>query len=346
MNRSIKLASFVVVFVMLLVACAPAAPAAPTAAPVQPVAPASNTGSGAPFRVAVIIPSTVTDMAWSQSIYDALVAIQTQMGGKSAMEIKYSENLFNVPDAAAAIRDYASQGFDMVIAHGTQYNVSIAEVAKDFPKTTFVYETGSDTFGLPNVIAYDVASQEGGYVNGVMAAKLTKTKKIGIIGPVQSGDDKTYFDGFMQGIKSVDPSINVSQTWTGSFSDVTLMTQAAKTHIANGEDVLAGSSQSAVGAIAVVKANGKVLWFGDDVDQSSLAPNVIVACQLYNWKVSLMDMVNNHKAGKLGGVFTLHLGNSGLEIIDNPAFALPADVKAAADAAIKGINDGSVTVYP
>ena len=56
------------------------------------------------------------------------------MGGESAMEIKYSENMFKVPDAAAAIRDYASQGFDIVIAHGSQYGSSVQEIAKDFPK--------------------------------------------------------------------------------------------------------------------------------------------------------------------------------------------------------------------
>ena len=62
------------------------------------------------------MPSATTDMAFSQSMFSALKAVQTEMGGESAMEIKYSENMFKVPDAAAAIRDYASQGFDIVIA--------------------------------------------------------------------------------------------------------------------------------------------------------------------------------------------------------------------------------------
>ncbi len=62
---------------------------------------------------------------------------------------------------------------------------------------------------------------------------LTKSKKIGVTGPVEVGDAKTYIDGFVQGVTSVDPTINVSKTWTGSFSDVALMTEAAKTHIAS-----------------------------------------------------------------------------------------------------------------
>ena len=120
-------------------------------------------------------------------------------------------------------------------------------------------------------------------MNGVLAAKLTKTKKIGVTGPVEVGDAKTYIDGFTQGVAAVDPSIKVSKTWTGSFSDVALMTEAAKTHIAAGADVLTGSSQSVVGSIGAAKDDGNVLWFGTQSDQASLAPTLVVASQVYDW---------------------------------------------------------------
>src|SRR5512133_2392884 len=251
-NRSIMvLFSVLIAVTLLLGACAPAATATPAPAAAKPI------------RIAVIMPSATTDMAFSQSMYSALVAVQKEMGGESAMEIKYSENMFKVPDAAAAVRDYASQGFDIVIAHGSQYGSSVQEVAKDFPKVTFAWGTDVNTFGLPNVYAYTAAAEEGGYVNGVMAAMLTKSKTIGVTGPVEVGDAKTYIDGFGQGVASVDPKIEISKTWTGSFSDVALMTEAAKTHIAAGADALTGSSQSVVGSIGAAKDAGTpVLWFG------------------------------------------------------------------------------------
>ena len=107
------------------------------------------------------MPSATTDMAFSQSMFSALKAVQAEMGGEKAMEIKYSENMFKVPDAAAALRDYASQGFDIVIGHGSQYGSSVQEVAKDFPKVTFAGGTEVDTFGMPNVYAYTAAAEEG-----------------------------------------------------------------------------------------------------------------------------------------------------------------------------------------
>ncbi len=312
---------------------------------------AGSTGGGGqaekPVRVAVVMPSSTTDLAFSQSMYSALKAVQAEMGGESAMEIVYSENMFKVPDAAAAIRDYASQGYDIVIAHGSQYGSSVQEIAPDFPKTTFAWGTDVNTFGMPNVYAYTAAAEEGGFVNGVLAAMLTKTKTIGVTGPVEVGDAKTYIDGFTQGVASVDPSINVSKTWTGSFSDVALMTEAAKTHIAAGADVLTGSSQSVVGSIGAAKEAGNVLWFGTQQDQSSLAPSLVVASQVYDWTKMIKEIIANRTAGTLGGTaYKLQLTNDGLQIAYNPGYSLPADVKAAGDKAIAGIKDGSITVEP
>jgi basic membrane protein A and related proteins len=325
------LVAVLLIAVLVTSACAAAAPAGPAT----------------PLRVAVIMPSATTDMAFSQSMYQALLAVQKEMGGPSAMEIKYTENLFNVPDVPPALRDYANQGFDIVIAHGSQYGSSVQDVAKDFPKTTFAWGTDVNTFGQPNIYAYTAAAEEGGYVNGVLAASLTKSKQIGVTGPVEVGDAKTYIDGFTQGVASVDPSIKVNKTWTGSFSDVALMTEAAKTHIAAGADVLTGSSQSVVGSIGAAKDNGKVLWFGTQSDQATLAPNLVVASQVYDWTSMLKKMISDRKSGKLGGdVFTLHLNNDGLKVAYNSGYAIPAAAKAAADKAIAGIKDGSIKVQP
>jgi len=311
---------------------------------------ATTTGgqsSAKPLRIAVVMPSATTDLAFSQSMWSALKAVQAELGGESALELQYSENMFKVPDAAAALRDYASKGFDIVIGHGSQYGSSIQEIAPDFPKTTFAWGTDVNTFGLPNVYAYTAAAQEGGYVNGVLAARLTKSKLIGVTGPVEVGDAKTYIDGFVQGVASVDPGMRVGKTWTGSFSDVALMTEAAKTHIAAGADALTGSSQSVVGSIGAAKEKGDVLWFGTQSDQASLAPNIVVASQVYDWSSILKQMIENRKNVQHGGdTFVLQLKNGGLKIAFNRTYPLPDDVKKAAEAAIEGIKNGSIVVEP
>lgn len=300
-----------------------------------------------PFRVAVIMPSAINDLAFSQSMYDALIAIQEEMGGPDKMELVYSEGMFVVDDAAAAIRDYASEGYDLVIAHGSQYGSSLQEIAPDFPETSFAHGTTVNTFvdeGINNVFAYEAASDQGGYVNGVIAGKLTKSNVIGVVGPIETGDAKLYVDGFVAGVKAANPDAKVNVNWIGSFSDVALAAEAANTHIAAGADVLAGTAQMVVGAIGVAEENG-VLWLGTQASQTSLAPDIVVANQIYDWTVVFDQMLALISQGTYGGkAYAITLENGGLVMEYSPDFDMPADVKAAADETVQGIIDGSVTI--
>jgi len=299
------------------------------------------------FRVAVIMPSTINDLAFSQSMYDALLKIQDDMGGPDKMELVYSENMFVVDDAAAAIRDYATQGYDLIIAHGSQYGSSLKEIAPDFPTTAFAHGTTVDTFvdeGISNVFAYEAASEEGGYVNGVMAGKLTKSNVIGVVGPIETGDAKLYIDGFVAGVNASNPDAQVNVNYIGSFSDVALASEAASTHISAGADVLTGSAQMVVGAIGKAEENN-VLWFGTQASQTSLAPSVVVANQIYDWTVVLNDIIDQMDNEIYGGkAYVITLENGGQVIEYNPDFDLPADVKQLAEDTIAGIKDGSITI--
>lgn len=318
----------------VLAACAPAAPA-----PQATGAPAAKQ-----FRVAVVMPSAANDLAFSQSMVNALQREQTALG-KDKFDFVYSENMFVVGDASAAIRDYATKGYDLVIAHGSQYGAPLQDIAPDFPNTAFAWGTAVDTFkdkGINNVFAYTVASDQGGYVEGVMAAKLSKSKVIGALGPIPAGDGQLTIKGFEAGALATDPAVKVQTTFTNSFSDVALMSQAAQTQIASGADVLTGTSQSVVGAVSVVK-DKSALWFGNQSDQSSLAPNNVVASQVYDWTVALKAMRDKINAGTRGGeVFIMTFANGGLVMQYNAGYKLPDDVKALADKTIAGLKDGSI----
>ncbi len=324
-----------ILLLLVLSACGPQAEQPPAEAKV--------------FRVAVIMPSAKNDLAFSQSMYDALIKIQAQMGGPEKMELVYSESMFVVDDAAAAIRDYATQGFDLIISHGSQYGSSLQEIAPDFPNTSFAHGTTVDTFvdkGINNVFAYDAASDEGGYVNGVIAGLLTKSNVIGVVGPIETGDAKLYVDGFLAGVRAANPGATVNVNWIGSFSDVALAAEAANTHVAAGADVMAGTAQMVVGAIGVCKEKG-VLWLGTQTSQTTLAPNIVVANQVYDWTVALNDIIKLIGEGTRGGkAYRITLENKGLVMEYNSAYDLPADIRAKADEAVNGIIDGTIKVLP
>jgi basic membrane protein A len=289
------------------------------------------------------MPSAVNDLAFSQSMYDALLRVEEEMGADK-FEFVFSEGMFVVDDAAAAIRDYASQGYNLIIAHGSQYGSSLQEIAPDFPETSFAWGTTVDTFGLPNVFAYEAASQEGGYVNGVLAATLSTSKVIGVVGPIETGDAKLYVDGFKAGVTATNPDVQVNVNYIGSFSDVALASEAATTHISAGADVLTGTAQMVVGAIGKAEENN-VLWFGTQSNQTSLAPSIVVASQVYHWEGILNEMISLIKSGTLGGQsFKASLENEGEVIEFNPDYAIPDEAKTLAETTIAGIKDGSITI--
>ncbi len=319
-RRSITLVVLIAAFALIAAACS-----------------SDDGGSdGGDFKVAIVAPSSVDDLAFTQSMVDAANIL---LEDGTVGEVAISDSTFVVDDAAVAIRDYASQGYDLVIGHGSQYGGSISEIAKDFPETAFAWGTSADTFGLANVASYEAASDQGGRVMGIMAAALSQADNVGIVGPIEVGDAKLYVDGFKAGVLANKPSATVNVNYIDSFSDVALASEAAKSLIGAGADVLSGTAQMVTGAVGAAKSQG-VPWFGTQANQTALAPEIVVASQVYHWEHMLKEMVANVKDGNLGGdLYIITFANDGLVIEYNDGFDLPDDVKKLGEDAVQVFKD-------
>ncbi|MDJ0924318.1 MAG: BMP family ABC transporter substrate-binding protein [Acidimicrobiia bacterium] len=299
-----------------------------------------SVGDDASLRIGIVAPSARDDLAFTQSIVDAANVIAAE---RSGVQIDITDNTFVTDEAADAIRTYAAAGYDLVIAHGSQYGTSVIEIAADFPDTAFAWGTAADTFGLANVSSYEVAADEGGYVMGVVGALLSESDVIGVVGPLEVGDAQLFVDGYRNGVLATEPAADVLVAYTGSFSDVALAAEAATEHVQAGADVLTGTAQMVVGAVGVATEND-VLWFGTQSEQTVLAPDLVVASQVYHWEVVLRQIIAGIEAGSLGGeIYTIDLANGGIIIEYNEAFDLPSAIRDAADDTIAGIITGSIS---
>ncbi len=282
---------------------------------------------------ALVAPSAKDDLAFTQSMVDSL----TRLG----IEPQITDGTFIVEEAAAAIRGYAEEGVDVVIAHGTQYGGSLAEIAPDFPDTSFIWGTATDTQGLDNVFAYYPEADQGGYVNGWIAAEMTDGAAMGVVGPVEAGDAVAYVNGFIAGA-TANGAPAPSVVYTGSFSDVALATETAQAHVDNGAQVLTGTSQSTVGAVNVAAAND-IPWFGTQSNQEAWSTDLVVASQVYHWDVVLDDMIESIEGGTLGGeAMAITLQNGGLVIEINGCYGLDDSVVDGAEGIIAEIIDGTI----
>ncbi len=307
-----------------------AAPAATTTPTTE--APTTTQKPLKKLHVAVVTPSAENDLAFSQSMVDALKAVATERGA-DGMALDVTPQMFDVEKARAEIERYAAEGVDVIFAHGSQYGPIVSDVAARYPDIAFAWGTASDTFGLPNVYAYTVAADQGAYVLGVLAAELSDAGNVGVVGPVEVGDAKLYTDGFVKGVAETDPAVKAGVTYIGSFSDVVKAADAATTFTKGGADVLTGSSQAMSGAVPVAVSAGAA-WFGNQANYTALAPDAVVASQVYHFEDTVRQVLNNTERGTLGGqTFTLTLANDGLVIEYNPAYEVPQSARQKADAA-------------
>ena len=293
------------------------------------------------LQIALVAPSARNDLAFTQSMVDAVEMIAAERGN---VDVAITDSTFVPSEAAAAIRDYAEQDYDLVIAHGVEFGPELIDLVKEFPDVTFAWGTATDTFGLPNLYAYDAAAEEGGYVMGAIAARLSQSNVIGVVGPIEVGDAARYVNGFEAGARSQSPQPRVNIAYTGSFGDIALAASTAESHIESGADVLTGSAEMVVGAVAVADQHD-ALWFGTQADQTSLAPNVVVASQVYRWEVTLRPIIADIDSGQAAGRgLVADIANGGLVLVYNPDFNLPAEVRQEADDLTSQIGTGSLTV--
>lgn len=290
------------------------------------------------LRVAAVLPSARDDRAFSQSMAEALERMRT---AGLIGEVALSESLFVVSEAGEAMRDYAEAGYDLVIAHGVQYAPFVEQIAPDFPGTAFAWGPEVETFGLANVSAYTSAVEQGAYAMGLMAAALAGPAEVGIVGPVEAANTRRYVDGFAAGVAAGGGSAR--SVYIDSFSDAERAAEAARSFLDGGAAVLTGTAQMTVGAIAVADERG-IPWFGTESSQTALAPDVVVASQVYRWEVVLEDLVAEIAAGRLGGLtYEIDFANNGLALEYNAAYDLDPAVRRLGDEAVAGIIDGSIS---
>jgi basic membrane protein A len=140
-----------------------------------------------------------------------------------------------------------------------------------------------------------------------------------------------------------DEEIEVLVNYIQSFSDVTKAAEAAEAMLAEDADILTGTAQMVPGAVNKAKEVG-ALWFGTQANQSSLAPEIVVASQVYDWTIALEPIIEDVLAGELEGeAFALTLENEGLLIELNEDFELDEEVMAAGEEVMTAIIDGDLT---
>ncbi|ESJ24691.1 membrane protein [Cupriavidus sp. HPC(L)] len=296
--------------------------------------------AGEPLKVAFVYIGPVGDAGWTYAHDRGRKAVEEKFGDK--VKTTYVENIpESAADAERVFRDLASQGNKLIFGTTFGYMESMLKVAKEFPDVRFEHATGFKT--AENVAQYDVRTYEGAYLAGVVAGKMSKTGKMGVVASVPIPEVIRNIDSFALGARSVNPNATVKVVWVNKWFDPGKEREAATTLIGQGVDMLMQNTDSA--AVVQTAQEKGVHAFGWDSDMSKFGPKAHLAASVISWGVYYNKVVGD----VLSGTWTNGTTWWGLKenMIDLTGFNadVPEDVKALVAERRRGIIEGSAPIW-
>lgn len=302
--------------------------------------------AAAELKVALLTPGPVSDDGWNASAYEGLQLIKKELGAQVAHREARNQGEFRQD-----FRDYARRGYNLIFAHGYEFSTHARDVADAFPKTYFVTTGGEPEYARPNYSPIVFVLDDGMYLLGVLAGKMTKTGKLGFVGGQEIPPVSAGLDAFINGAKSVRDDVEVVTAYVGNWEDALKAREQTAAQIGEGADFLLHNADKAglgvFQAVAEARDTGRDVYaFGSNRDQNHVNPKVILASAVSDIPKGFVDMARKVEAGEFEGAlrhFTLQGG--WIHVVYNPALAdrIPDDAKAAVDAAEDRLRAGDGT---
>ena len=306
------------------------------AGPATPTAPKK-------LKVAVIY-TTPIEEPWNTVLHEAMSwAIKNYN-----VEYVYSEKV-DTADVERVMREYITAGYDIIIPHSWGFYETTIKLAKEYPNVAFAQGSGPVDIQYPsNIVLYDYWIQDAAYLAGIAAGKMTKTNIIGVVAAYPVPDVNRLVNAFAAGAKSVNPNVKVSAIYIESWFDPIKGKEAAKALIERGADFIYAERYGPFEAAKEALEKGrKIYCFGNIVDQSSLAPEVVLASVAWDLKTFVAKLIEMKQSGKWeGGIYDWGMKEGWAKIIWNESLKkeVPKDVLDAVEQVQKDIIEGRFKV--
>ena len=268
--------------------------------------------------------ATPLEEPWDGAIHAALTAVAED----GDITYDHVDDLGTADEMERALRDIiASEDPDIIVGDAFAAEDAVREVAKEFPDTAFVFDSGGKE-QAPNLSVFDNWLQDPAYLAGMLAGGLTKTGTIGVVGAMPIPEVNRIVNAFTAGAQEINPAAKVTVSFINSFFDPATAKQAAEAAIAGGADVLFAERD---GVIAAAEERGLPV-FGMMVDQKDQAPEYVVSSLVWNMRPTIEAVVaavkdGSYEAQNLAEYSFMKNGGSSLAPINTgTAFEIPADL--------------------
>ncbi|WP_295733569.1 BMP family protein [uncultured Oscillibacter sp.] len=303
-----------------------------------------------------------------KGFYDSAASGIQMMADNLGAETKIIEMGRDETSYESNFLDVSEQDWDLIVCGTFSVSELAQEVAPQYPdKNYLIFDVtvDFDKVTTGNMIGVSYYSNQGAFLSGVLAAKMllqsgdaridSSKKMLGFVGSMDTSGINDFLVGYLEGVKYVDPEIQVLTSYVGSFEDVTkCMEMTTQLYNQGAQIVYAPASQSILGAATAAANSDKYLIACDQDLYAQLAesdPNLaatILSTSLKNVGDSLFTAVQGLADGTMtyGNNYTLGLdsGAVGLAKNENYTSIVPAEIQGEIDEVEAKIVSGEIEV--
>jgi basic membrane protein A and related proteins len=289
------------------------------------------------LKVGFIYLGPVGDFGWTYQHEVGRQYVVKELGSK--VETTYLENVNEGPDSERAIEQLARSGHKLIFTTSFGYMDPTVKVAKKYPNVFFEHNTGYKRD--KNVATYSARFYEGRYIQGRIAAKMSKSGVLGYIVSFPIPEVISGINSTILGAQSINPDIKVKIIWINSWFDPGKEADAGKALLDQGADVIMQHTDSPA-AMQIAEAR-HAHAFGQDSDMIKFGPNAQLTAIINNWGPYYVERVqavldNKWTSGDVWG------GLKSKMLVMAPYTNMPDDVKKLAMETEAAIADG--TLHP
>lgn len=287
-------------------------------------------------KIAILTPEQGSDYGWNQQGVDAAIAAGAALG----IEVVVADGL-GYGDVRGPMRELASEGVDLMIAHASGYNTAGPEIAAETGVAVAIVDTPE---GLQEglVADYTLSGHEGAYLAGRLAAMMTTTGTVGIVVSGEPPSWNSQSAGFAQGVMAENPDVRVLYAVIGpaAYSDAAGGNRVTTSVIAAGADIIFGQGNgSSFGMIQAVETNpatdGSDVMFIDVIgDKSELDTGHLLTSVVWDMTpvyTAMIEDLMNDTYGTTG--YAISLADGSVSLLETP------QVDAEAWTAVMGLRD-------
>ena len=294
--------------------------------------------SGKPLDVVFLYDNPIGDVGWVRQHELGRLALEKALAGK--VKTRYVQ-VATGADSERVMRTLAQGGTDLIYGVSFGYMTPMSKVAKQFPKTIFMNCQGFMT--SRNMGVYAARTYEGFYLNGILAAKMSKTGVVGFIASMPVPEVIQDLNALMIAMRSVNPKAVLKVTWLNTWYDPGREREAANALLTDGADILISELSSPVAVQVAQEKGAYAATFQSDM--AKYGPKSQLSCALLDWSgfyirntQAVLDKTwksgNEWLGVKEGGVRMVALNDD-----------IPADVKELVARLETGFEDGSLKPF-